>query len=105
MACLRCRDHACASGFDDRPQPGHHVTSGAADVSHQYRPGTKPSRVGAENGVTLCDLGVFVDQAAEPVPAHNVHAGHATTWQASLGSARRYRALFAADQASRLTWH
>ena len=25
--------------------------------------------------VTLCDLGVFVDQAAEPVPAHNAHTG------------------------------
>jgi hypothetical protein len=24
--------------------------------------------VGAENRVTLCDLGVFADQAAEPVP-------------------------------------
>ena len=30
-----------------------------------------PGRVGAGNGVTLCDLGVFVDQAAEPVPAQN----------------------------------
>jgi hypothetical protein len=33
-------------------------------------------RVGAGNCVTLCDLGVFVDQAAEPVPAHNAHSGH-----------------------------
>ena len=27
-----------------------------------------PAPVGAENPVTLCDLGVFVDQTAEPVP-------------------------------------
>jgi hypothetical protein len=32
--------------------------------------------VGAENRVTLRDLGVFVDQAAEPVPAQNAHTGH-----------------------------
>jgi hypothetical protein len=25
-------------------------------------------RVGAENTVTSCDLGIFMDQAAEPVP-------------------------------------
>jgi hypothetical protein len=31
--------------------------------------------VGAGNGVTLCDLGVFVDQAAEPVPAQNARTG------------------------------
>jgi len=29
--------------------------------------------VGAGNRVTLCDLGVFTDQAAEPVPAQNAH--------------------------------
>jgi hypothetical protein len=28
-------------------------------------------RVGAGNPVTLCDLGIFVDQAAKPVPAQN----------------------------------
>jgi hypothetical protein len=32
--------------------------------------------VGAENTVTLCDLGIFMDQAAEPVPAQNAHTGH-----------------------------
>jgi hypothetical protein len=32
--------------------------------------------VGAENAVTLCDLRIFVDQAAEPVPAQNAHAGY-----------------------------
>jgi len=30
------------------------------------------TQVGAENCVTLCDLGIFVDQAAEPVPTLNV---------------------------------
>ena len=30
--------------------------------------------VGAGNCVTLCDLGVFMDQAAEPVPAQNTPA-------------------------------
>ena len=32
--------------------------------------------VGAGNCVTLCDLGVFVDQAAEPVAAQDAHSGH-----------------------------
>jgi hypothetical protein len=32
--------------------------------------------VGAGNCVTSCDLAVFVDQAAEPVPAHNAYSGH-----------------------------
>ena len=32
--------------------------------------------VGAENAVTLCDLRIFVDQAADPVPAQNAHTGH-----------------------------
>jgi hypothetical protein len=27
--------------------------------------------VGAENYVTLCDLGILVDQTAQPVPAQN----------------------------------
>jgi hypothetical protein len=27
-----------------------------------------PDLVGADNPVTLCDLGILVDQAAEPVP-------------------------------------
>ena len=29
--------------------------------------------MGAGNRVTLCDLGIFTDQAAEPVPAQNAH--------------------------------
>jgi hypothetical protein len=32
---------------------------------------TRQHPVGAEYSVTLCDLGVFVDQAAEPVPPQN----------------------------------
>jgi hypothetical protein len=32
--------------------------------------------VGAADGATLCDLGVFVDQAAEPIPAQDAHACH-----------------------------
>ena len=32
--------------------------------------------VGAGNCGTLCGLGVFVDQAAEPVPALNAHTSH-----------------------------
>ena len=31
-------------------------------------------RVGAENPVTLCDLGILADQAAEPVPPYNPDA-------------------------------
>jgi hypothetical protein len=33
-------------------------------------------RVGAENYVTSCDLQIFVDQAAEAVPAQDMHIGH-----------------------------
>jgi hypothetical protein len=37
------------------------------------------SRVGAEYPVTLCDLGIFMDEAAEPVPSQDpdtwVHKG------------------------------
>jgi len=32
--------------------------------------------MGAGDCVTSCDLGVFVDQATEPVPAQNAHTGH-----------------------------
>ena len=32
--------------------------------------------MGAGNYVTSCDLRVFVDQAAEPVPAQNAQTGH-----------------------------
>src|ERR1039457_5492948 len=32
--------------------------------------------VGADNLVTSCHLGIFMDQAAEPVPAYNAHIGH-----------------------------
>ena len=35
------------------------------------RPGWTP--VGAENGVALCDLGVLVDQATEPVASQDAH--------------------------------
>ena len=41
--------------------------------------------VGAGNCVTLCDLGVFADQAAEPVPALNAHTGHFRTWMRTTG--------------------
>ena len=32
--------------------------------------------MGAENHVTSCDLGTFVDQATEAVPAQNAHTSH-----------------------------
>ena len=41
--------------------------------------------MGAENRVTLCDLGVFVGQAAEPVPEHNAHTGHFRRWMRTPG--------------------
>jgi hypothetical protein len=31
---------------------------------------------GAEDSVTSCDLRIFIDQPAEPVPAQNTHTGH-----------------------------
>jgi hypothetical protein len=45
-------------------------------IKYMIWSGTRPAKhlsppVGAENPVTLCDLGVFMDQAAEPVsPQH-----------------------------------
>jgi hypothetical protein len=42
----------------------------AGDVT-QLAAIVKGQRVGAGNPVTLCDLGIFVDQAAKPVPAQN----------------------------------
>jgi hypothetical protein len=36
--------------------------------------------VGAENCVTLCDLGVFTDEGADPVPAQNARTGHSGRW-------------------------
>lgn len=35
---------------------------------------TRGDRVGAEYGVTLCDLRIFMDHAAEPVAAENPDA-------------------------------
>jgi hypothetical protein len=35
------------------------------------RAGDAADRVGAEYSVTLCDLGIFVDQATEPVPSQD----------------------------------
>jgi hypothetical protein len=37
-------------------------------------------RVGAENRVILCDLGVFVDQAAEPVPPQDPDTRACCRW-------------------------
>ena len=41
--------------------------------------------VGAGNCVTSCDLGVLVDQAAEPVVALNADAGHLRNWTRTPG--------------------
>jgi hypothetical protein len=50
--------------------------------------------VGAGNCVTLCDLRVFVDQAAEPVPAQNARTGDAGGWLgASLSRAKNSLAV------------
>ena len=37
-------------------------------------------RVGAEYCVTSCDLGVFVDEAAEPIPPENAHIRQGCGW-------------------------
>jgi hypothetical protein len=36
--------------------------------------------VGAGNGVTQCDLGVFADEAAEAVPPQNTDTAHFYGW-------------------------
>jgi hypothetical protein len=38
--------------------------------------GSLPDPVGAGNSVTSCDLGIFMDQAAEAIPALETHTGH-----------------------------
>jgi hypothetical protein len=47
--------------------------------------------VGAEYSVALCDLGIFVDQAAEPVPPQDpdilAHSGRRLARWAGLGTA------------------
>ena len=54
-----------------------------AKLAQGPRPGRAGSRawscypVGAGNAVTVRDLGIFVDEAAEPVTAYNAHTGHA----------------------------
>ena len=56
------------------------VTSSAPQVPFL----SSPSRAG--NYVTSCNLRVFADEAAEPVPAQNVHTGHsARCMHASCG--------------------
>jgi hypothetical protein len=47
-----------------------------------------PSPVGAETLSPLYDLGIFFDQAAEPVPAQNAHTGHFNRWMCGPGVAR-----------------
>jgi hypothetical protein len=41
--------------------------------------------LGAENGVTLSGLGVFVDEAAEAVLPQNPHAAHLCGWAGTPG--------------------
>src|SRR4029077_19671932 len=51
-------------------QPSVHDRSLSGMIASRAGP------VGAGNSVTLCGLGIFVDQAAEPVTAPNAHTGH-----------------------------
>jgi hypothetical protein len=48
----------------------------APDPDHERTPRAPLSTCGCRISVTLCDLGIFVDEAAEPVPAKNAHTGH-----------------------------
>ena len=41
--------------------------------------------VGAGNYVTLCDLDIFVDQAAQPVAAQNAQNAHFGSWMGAPG--------------------
>ena len=52
-------------------------------IAAAHRPGRllAPHRlVGAEYCVTSCDLGVFMDQAAEAVSAQDAQTGHVARW-------------------------
>jgi hypothetical protein len=41
--------------------------------------------MGAGNGVTLCDLGVFADEVAETVSPQNTHVAHFYGWMETPG--------------------
>jgi hypothetical protein len=41
--------------------------------------------VGAENPVTLCDLGILADQTAKPVPPENLDIGDWSRWMRMPG--------------------
>jgi hypothetical protein len=71
---LQAAEHHHRQGADHTAVSTWQLHFGAhADCSQRHRTGVL---VGAENAVTLCDLRIFVDQAAEPVPAQNAHAGY-----------------------------
>src|SRR5215469_11732648 len=79
--CSGTRRRRCAvTPTGVRYQPADRVwfTTLAQLISRRRRAGVfppSPAPVGAGNCVTSCDLGIFVDQAAEPVAAHNAHIG------------------------------
>jgi hypothetical protein len=54
---------------------GRRLGRGGADPLDHGALGGRRDHVGAEYCVTLCDLGIFADQAAEPIPAQNAHTG------------------------------
>ena len=92
------RDHRKRPGrwpFAAGRMPGHPVCAsrairtvgscrgGCAVIEH----GTwwRNLRVGAENLVALCDLGVSVNQPAKPVPAQHADSGHFRGWMCAPG--------------------
>ena len=71
----------CGHAFGDAypRQAGLELSEGGQDVEEHlaHGVGRVVDLVGAGNVVTLRDLGIFVDEAAEPVTAQDAHAGHA----------------------------
>ena len=55
--------------------PGHRPGGDRGRASRAGGGASRARPVGAENSVTLCDLGIFVDQTPEPVPPQDPNIG------------------------------
>jgi hypothetical protein len=66
-------------------QAAQRMAADGASASHTTRRYERGNPVGAENRVTLCDPGIFMDQAAEPVPAQNPDVCARSGWMRTPG--------------------
>jgi hypothetical protein len=62
--------------WDDSPDARTATCAQVSKYSPSSRLSKKNDRVGVEYCDAVCDLGVFVDQAAEPIPPGNAYVRH-----------------------------